>query len=190
MADESMPENWLNNCSNFTESFQFSRCRFRGTNNTCYPQVQHSKAYMASFQNLQKNFWVKSSTFFNLILDSLHIWVATHGKSLLQLINKTCSGPKIHHWIYRHHYLYSPPTHTRTMEVKENNSFAGEWPSTHSLQQKADDGLYRLTTITFKFSFFPNVKLQNPQVCFFWIENLCIFMSKSAHKQALSIKST
>ncbi len=42
------------------------------------------------------------------------------------------------------------------MEVKENNSSAGEWPSTYSLQQKADDGLYRLTTITFKFSFFPN----------------------------------
>ncbi len=43
-----------------------------------------------------------------------------------------------------------------TMEVKGNNSSADEWPSTYSLQQNADDGLYRLMTITFKFSFFPN----------------------------------
>ena len=42
------------------------------------------------------------------------------------------------------------------MEVKENNSSTGEWPSTYSLQQKTDDGLYRLTIITFKFSFFSN----------------------------------
>ncbi len=76
------------------------------------------------------------------------------------------------------------------LEVKENNSSADQWTSTYSfrsgsdlvlsawqttpdsLQQKADDGLYRLTTITFtlktkpeswwlrfdfqcKFSFFP-----------------------------------
>ena len=44
------------------------------------------------------------------------------------------------------------------MEVKENNSSTGEWPSAYSLQQKADDGLYRLTTITVKFSFFPIVR--------------------------------
>ncbi len=43
------------------------------------------------------------------------------------------------------------------MEVKENTSSAGGWPSTYSLGQKDDDGLYRLTIITFKFSFFSNV---------------------------------
>ncbi len=38
------------------------------------------------------------------------------------------------------------------LEVKENNS-VGEWLSTYSLQQKVDDGLYRLTTISFKLFF-------------------------------------
>ena len=50
------------------------------------------------------------------------------------------------------------------MEVKENNPSAGEWLSTYSLQQKADDCLYRLTTITSKFSFFPNVLEKEPKV--------------------------
>ena len=40
------------------------------------------------------------------------------------------------------------------LEVKENTSSPGGWPSTYSLGQKDDDGLYRLTIITFKFSFF------------------------------------
>ncbi len=51
-----------------------------------------------------------------------------------------------------------------TLEVKENNSSAGEWLSTYSLQQKADDGLYRLTVITFKFSFFPIVWVKYNEV--------------------------
>ncbi len=56
-------------------------------------------------------------------------------------------------------------TRDYVLEVKENNSSAGEWPSTYSLQQKADDGLYRLTTITFKLSFFPIIVVT---ICYIW----------------------
>ncbi len=62
---------------------------------------------------------------------------------------------------------------SESMEVKEKNSSASEWPSTYSLQQKADDGLYRLTGITFKFSFFPNAQYLLSKILLFSVST-CI----------------
>ena len=46
---------------------------------------------------------------------------------------------------------------------------AGEWWSTNSLQQKADDGLYRLTTIIDKSSFFSSIKSLIEDLCLWYI---------------------